>query len=70
MSLEDDARRVAEVDQARAMQREAASADAQAVASFYLEQRKAGMSEEHAFTITHEWMVLSLSAEQEEAEDE
>lgn len=71
MSTEDRAARlVAELDQARAMRVEAAGIDAKVLAQFFKELREVGMTEEQAFVLTHEWMVLTLSAAEEEDGDD
>jgi len=68
MSLEDLAG-LAHSDQVKAKV-DSASADAKAYAEFYKELRQAGMTEDQAFTLTHEWMILLLSPADEVKEDE
>lgn len=57
------ARLVAELDQAKAMKVEAGGLDAAILGGFFKELRSSGLSEEHAFTLTHEWLILTLSAQ-------
>lgn len=64
MSDTDDtaARLVAQMDQAKAI-------DAKVLGGFYKELKESGMTEEQAFELTREWLLLTLSVE-EAGEDE
>ncbi len=66
MSTEEDAaaRLVAQMDQAKAMKAEAGALDAKTLGAFFKELRDSGMTEEQAFAMTNEWMVLTLSVEE------
>jgi hypothetical protein len=56
VSAEDEAaRRVAELDSSPSTQRRGAVADAKGFADFYSTLREAGITEDQAFTLTHEW---------------
>ena len=51
------------------MKAEAGSLDAKVLGGFYKELIDSGMTEEQAFELTREWLLLTVSAE-EEGDDE